>query len=316
MNIPVLDGQYVQEHLEMRDCVNVMEATLRQEASGGCKQYLRTAVPLPNGNILGLMPAWFDTYFGVKALSVYPGNGSLGLPSHQGQILLFSSQSGEPIANVDADTVTQIRTGAVSAAASKALANADSTTLAILGCGAQGLSHARAILTQFPLKKIALWDRTPAKAGRLAAALPADVSVSVCSTVQEAVADADIICTVTASKEPILKYEWVKPGAHINAVGACSPKARELDGALVAASSFYGDSIESVLHESGDYLIPLEEGLIGADHLKGTVGQVLTKAVPGRQSRDEITVFESLGMAVEDMAAAKHVYDLWRSSSK
>lgn len=296
----------------MRACIDVMEDTLRQESGGMCGQSLRTAVPLPNGNILGLMPAWLQDCFGVKALSIYHGNGELGLPSHQGQILLFSLEHGEPIAAVDADTVTQIRTAAVSAVASKALANPNAKNLAVLGCGAQGLNHVKALLTQFPLEKITLWDRTRMRAECLAAMQPADVSVRVCETVREAVADADIICTVTAAQDPILEREWVKPGAHINAVGACSPKARELSGALVAAASFYGDNLESVLHESGDYLIPLEEGLIAQSHLRGTIGQVLNRTVAGRQRRDEITVFESLGMAVEDIAAAKYLYDVWR----
>ena len=315
----LLDQDYVESHLDASSCVALMEETLRQETEKTCIQYLRTAIPLPNTNVLGLMPGWFDGYFGVKTISVYHTNLGSGYPSHQGQILLFESQHGSLLAGVDATSVTRIRTGAVSAAASKALARPDSSHLCILGCGAQGQSHLEAILPLFPIRRITLWDLYPESAERLAKTarkLAGDdpcVEVAVCSCAEDAVRGADIICTVTPSKTPVLCGRWLKPGAHVNAVGACAPDARELDSDAVAGASFFGDNISSVEHESGDYLFPLKEGRITREHLRGTLGEVLTGRIEGRRSSDEITVFEALGMAVEDIAAAQYLYRLHQS---
>ena len=312
----ILDQTYVESHLDAVSCVALMEQTLRQETEKTCIQYLRTAIPLPNTNVLGLMPGWFDGYFGVKTISVYHTNQGSGYPSHQGQVLLFESEHGSLLAGVDATSVTRIRTGAVSAVASKALARPDSSHLCILGCGAQGESHLEALLPFFPIRKITLWDMFPESAARLAqtahrlteASGLGTVEIKVCSNAREAVCDADIICTLTPSKTPVLCGQWLKPGAHVNAVGACAPDARELDSDAVAASSFFGDNISSVEHESGDYLFPLKEGRITREHLKGTLGEVLTGRIEGRRSNDEITIFEALGMAVEDIAAAQYLY--------
>lgn len=315
MSFLVLDQEFVNAHLSPEACVPLMEDVLKKECEGSCIQYLRTAIPLPNTNVLGLMPGWFDTFFGVKVISVYHDNARKGYPSHQGQILLFKEEFGEVIASVDAMSVTKNRTGAVSAVASKALANPDSHVLAVLGCGAQGDSHIRAIMTQFALTDLYVWDMYEEAAKRMADRYKDVLHVHVCSDVKEAVKDADIICTVTPSKAPILSAKWVKPGAHINAVGACAPGARELDSAIVAKARFFCDNVESVLHESGDFLFPQREGLIGREHILGTVGQVLCGNISGRERREDITVFEALGMAVEDIAAAKYLYDVWRENN-
>ena len=307
-----LDASYVEKHLTAAGCTGLMEDTLRREAEGSCVQYLRTAIELPNTNVLGLMPGWFDGYFGVKTISVYHTNRGSGYPSHQGQILLFESEHGSLLAGIDATSVTKIRTGAVSAAASRVLARPDSTCLCIMGCGAQGESHLDALLPLFPIDTVTLWDAYPEAAESLAAKLRGSRSglrVQVCTDAEEAVRNADIICTLTPSKEPILFGSWLKKGAHVNAVGACAPSARELDSDAVAAASFFGDNVESVRHESGDYLFPLREGRIDESHLKGTIGEILCGRIGGRGTEEEITVFEALGMAVEDIAAAKMLYD-------
>lgn len=307
MEFPIFSGADVRRVLDTSGCIALMTQTLKDEAAGKCVQYLRTAVDLPNGNVLGLMPGWFGDCFGVKAISVYHTNGGTGYPSHQGQIQLFGAQYGNLLAMADASAVTQIRTGAVSAAASLALANPDSKILAVLGCGAQGESHVEALRAVFELAEVRLWDPNTAAAEALAGRTPGTAAAF--ATAREAVEGADIICTVTPSRTPVLQRAWVKPGAHINAVGACAPTARELPSDLVAAARFFCDNVDSVLHESGDYRFPAEEGLIGPSHICGTVGQVLLGAVPGRQTRDEITIFEALGMAVEDIACAKYLYD-------
>ncbi|MBO5998971.1 MAG: ornithine cyclodeaminase family protein [Lachnospiraceae bacterium] len=309
----ILDSAYVEENLKSTNCVELMEKTLRELAEGSCVQYLRTAINLPNTNVLGLMPGWFDGYFGVKTISVYHTNRGSGYPSHQGQVLLFESEHGSLLADVDATSVTKIRTGAVSAVATRLLARPDSSRLCILGCGAQGESHIDAIVPYFDIKTVALWDAFPEAAGTLAAKICEGVckgiDIRICEAAEEAVRESDIICTVTPSVEPILSGSWLKPGAHINAVGACAPTARELDSEAVAKAAFFGDSIESVVHESGDYLFPLKEGLITKEHLRGTIGDILLGRIPGRESDDQITVFEALGLAVEDIAAAKYLYD-------
>lgn len=309
MEFRIIGKDEVEKKLQPGLCVELMERTLRMQAQGQCVQYLRTAIPLPNTNVLGLMPAWFGDYFGVKVLSVYHTNGGSAYPSHQGQILLFGAQHGELLAGIDADSITRIRTGAVSAAVSRALARSDSDHLALLGCGAQSISHLKAMQETFCLKTVSVWDRNPAACEKLREFLKPGVEFRICTEVRSAVEDADIICTLTFSAEPILEAEWVKPGAHINAVGACAPDQRELGSSLVAMSSFFCDNVSSVLHESGDYLFPMREGLISESHIRGTAGEVLAYMIPGRTKRDEITVFEALGMAVEDVAAAKYVLD-------
>ena len=310
--IVLLDKMFVEENLDMEGCISLMEDVLRQTEEGSCTQYLRTAIELPNKNILGIMPAYFDEgYFGAKILSVYPLNSRDGYPSHQGQIILFEKDHGQVQAIVDAMSVTKIRTGAVSAAASSCLANPDSGCLALLGSGEQAESHLAAMKCRFPLEEVTVWDLYPERAKAFAErnSRRFGLPVRACETVREAVERADIICTLTPSAEPILSYEWLKPGVHINAVGACSAKARELDSETVLRARFFGDNRESVMHESGDFLIPLGEGRFGEEHFLGTVGQVMNGTIPGRTSREEITVFEALGMAVEDIAAARYLRD-------
>ena len=307
----VLDRDYVVNHLPCRDCVALMEDVLRREAAGEITQYLRTAIRLPNDAILGLMPGYdAGGYFGVKVLSVYHHNALDGYPSHQGQILLFEKDHGAVLAAIDAMSVTQIRTGAVSAAASRALARPDSAHLCVLGCGAQGQSHLQAMAASFDLKRFTCWDVRPESARVLAEMGRAlGIASEACPDARTAVTGADIVCTVTPSKTPILEYGWLKPGAHVNAVGACAPADRELDSETVARARFFGDNYDSVMHESGDFLIPLAEGRFEKSHFLGTVGDVLLGKLPGRTSDDQLTVFEALGMAVEDLACAVRLYE-------
>jgi ornithine cyclodeaminase len=314
----ILDKEYVEAHLEMRPLVCLMEETLRQAESGACTQYIRTAIDLPNKNILGMMPAYFeDGYFGAKILSVYPFNSKEGYPSHQGAILLFEGKHGRMCAVVDAMSVTKLRTGAVSAVASRHLANPDSSCLALLGCGEQAVSHLSAMLTQFELERVHVWDLYPQKARSFAdkQSDKYNIYIRAFKSVKEAVGDADIVCTLTPSQTAILEYEWLKEGVHINAVGACRPDARELAGEVVARARFFGDNEASVMQESGDFLIPLGEGRIGMSHFLGTVGQVMAGLARGRIAREDITVFESLGMAVEDIAVANYLCKVARESA-
>lgn len=306
----VLDAAFVEEHLDMQVCVDLMTETLKNVETGEDVQYLRNAIKMPNENILGLMPGYSSSgYFGTKVLSVYLQNSQEGYPSHQGQILIFEKEHGQLQGIVDATSVTKLRTGAVSAAASKVLANPDSSKLALLGAGEQGESHLQALLTQFALTEVTVWDRDFERAQRFADRESAkqQVAITACQTSQKAVQDADIICTLTPAKAPIIEAAWLKPGVHINAVGACTADTRELATDIVQHARFFGDNEESVMHEAGDFLIPLHEGAITKEHYLGTVGQVIQGAVSGRLAKDDMTVFEALGMAVEDLAVANYL---------
>ena len=307
----IFDKDYVEAHLDSQTCVELMRKALCEESSGESVQYVRTAINLPNTNVLGIMPGYYHRgYFGAKIISVYHTNGGTGYPSHQGEIILFSAEHGEVLAIVDAMSVTKIRTGAVSAAVTKALARPQSSVLAILGCGAQGHSHLAAISGTMNLTQVRCWDPYEASARNLAnAAASNGIDAVVCATAEEAVRDADIVCTVTPSRTPILRSEWVKNGAHINAVGACAPDARELDSELMKRGRVFCDSVESVFKESGDLLIPMNEGLYGREHLAGTVGEVLLGKAQGRTSDSDVTIFDALGMAVEDIACAIYLYE-------
>ena len=306
----IYTAQQVREKLTMPRCIDAMkEALLRLEA-GKSQMYLRSVAPLPNGAILGMMPCWLDEQvFGIKVISVYHQNLGTGFPSHQGQILLFDSLHGTPFAVVDAASVTEIRTGAVSAVATDLLARKDAATLALFGAGAQARSHLLAISLVRSLTKVQVYDPSPAYAQRFADEMGpiCGIPIEVCDSGRAAAHGADIICTLTPSHTPVLERGWIKPGAHINAVGACAAADRELPSDLVAASRFYCDRIESVLAEAGDLLYPLKEGVLSQEHILGELGGLLAGTVPGRRSDADITVFEALGLAVEDVMAARIV---------
>lgn len=307
-----MDKRQVLRRLSMAGCIGLMRTVLQDDAEGKSRQYLRTVTPLPGNNLLGFVPAYLGTgdYFGAKVITVFPGNHQAGLPSHQGSVLLFDAEHGALRFMADGDAITQIRTGAVSAVATDLLARPDAKRLALLGAGAQGRSHLEAMALVRRLTEVTVWDVRPENARRFAAEMAekAGCPIRACSCAEEAVRDADIICTLTPSPTPVLESSWVKPGAHINAVGACSATARELSSDLVARCLLYGDSIESVEKESGDYLIPLSEGVIQKGHLRGTIGQLLCGETTGRTSAQDVTLFDALGLAIEDVACAKYLY--------
>ena len=307
-----MDKRQVLRRLSMAGCIGLMRTVLQDDAEGKSRQYLRTVTPLPGNNLLGFMPAYLGTgdYFGAKVITVFPGNHQAGLPSHQGSVLLFDAEHGALRFMADGDAITQIRTGAVSAVATDLLARPDAKRLALLGAGAQGRSHLEAMALVRRLTEVTVWDVRPENARRFAAEMAekAGCPIRACSCAEEAVRDADIICTLTPSPTPVLESSWVKPGAHINAVGACSATARELSSDLVARCLLYGDSIESVEKESGDYLIPLSEGVIQKGHLRGTIGHLLCGEITGRTSAQDVTLFDALGLAIEDVACAKYLY--------
>ncbi len=302
----------VYSKLTPRACIKIMQETLSALEKGEAEQYLRTITPLPEGGLMGYMPAALPGCFGAKLITVFHSNAGTAYPSHQGSVLLFDSANGSLIGMADGGAITEIRTGAVSAVATDILANQSAHALALLGAGVQAKSHLLAIKEVRKLTEVTVWDMREENAQQFAVemAKQTGLSIKVCATAQEAVQNADIICTVTASKTPILEKEWVKQGVHINAVGACAKSERELSSALVAAGEVYCDSIESVFAEGGDFLIPRDEGLFDDTHLRGTIGGLLVGKSQGRITDDEITIFEALGLAVEDVACANYLCNL------
>jgi ornithine cyclodeaminase len=224
--------------------------------------------------------------------------------------MLFDTAHGTPIAILDASSITAIRTAAVSGVATRALAREDAGDLAILGCGVQAATHLAAMRAVRSVHRIRVWSRNRAHAQRFADGYSSEgsIQVEVMPSARAAVDGADLICTATAAREPILEGAWLAPGAHINAVGACFATARELDTAAVACARLIVDRRESTLAESGDFLIAKAEGAFGDDHIAGELGDILLGPLVGRERDDQITLFDSLGIAVEDLAAAHYIY--------
>jgi ornithine cyclodeaminase/alanine dehydrogenase-like protein (mu-crystallin family) len=321
MRLLVLGAGDVRRLLPYGECADAMRDALAALARGEVHQPLRTIIRPPgSAGMLALMPAYLaaagdgaaggGAAFGLKAICIFPGNPAAGLDSHQGVVLVSSAQTGEPLALLNASAVTEIRTAAVSAVATELLARSDAAELAIIGTGVQARSHLLAIAAVRPLDGVRVAGRDPAKARRFAEDMRGrtTVPVTACASVADAVAGAGIIVTATSSSEPVLRRDWLAPGAHINAVGACVPQARELDAETMAAAALFTDSRESAASEAGDFVLAQAEGAVGPDHVRAEIGELLTGTAPGRAADTEITVFESLGLAVEDLAAAALAY--------
>jgi ornithine cyclodeaminase len=297
----------------MEDCVLAMRNAMITLAKGDVVLPLRQAVRLPNKKgILGLMPAYFggsSPVVGIKVVTVFPGNHGTKFDSHQGAIQLFEPENGQLQAIIDAGSITAIRTAAVSAVATDLLAKKDSRTLAIFGSGTQARMHLEAMpVVRSSIDEVRVWSRNHDHALKFAKNTSSKLGVKAFENGEEAAKGADIICTTTAATSPILKGDWISRGAHVNAVGASVPPFRELDSNAVVKSSFFVDRRESAIQEADDFKIPKGEGLIDDSHIKGEIGEILIGNKKGRTSDDEITIFESLGLAIEDLAAAQQVY--------
>jgi ornithine cyclodeaminase/alanine dehydrogenase-like protein (mu-crystallin family) len=283
-------------------------------------QPLRMVVKPPGAaGMMALMPAYQGgerPAIGLKAVGIFPGNAAHGRDPHQGAVLLFDGATGQPQAVADASAITQLRTAAVSAVATDLLANPDAGDLALIGAGGQARSHLVAMATVRRLRRVRVTSRDPEHGRRFAAELAGQspVPIEVLPTVAEAVAGADLVVTATDSHTPVLRRRWLADGVHVNAVGASLPTAREVDSATMAAARVYVDRRESTLAESGDYLLAVRDGAIGPGHLLGELGELLAGAVAGRTSTVDITLFKSLGLAVEDLATVAHLYDRARQT--
>jgi ornithine cyclodeaminase len=305
-----VSAEEVARLLPYAECIPLMREAMIALSGGRTRQVLRSILDLPEGRAFGVMPGAMldDGIFGAKLVSVYPDNFAKGGPSHQGVVAMFDSATGAPSAILDAGEITAIRTAAASAAATDALARADARLLAILGYGEQAWRHVEAIRVVRDLEQVTIWGRSLERAQAFAARVRDIGLEAVAMTdVGGAVADADIICTVTAAAEPILESRWVADGAHINAVGSSRAGPAEIDNDLVARARFFADHREGVLSQGGEFLRAKAAGLIGDDHLLGEIGEVMGGRVAGRRSDSDITVYKSLGSIVQDLAAARHI---------
>lgn len=307
----IVEEKEVREILTPEKCTQAMKQAFMDLENGKCDMPQRLICRMPNTAAFGFMPAYVGAYFGAKVITAYAPNMGTQYPSHIGYCILFESEHCTVAGLIEAGSITEIRTGCASAVATELLARKDAHRLAFIGAGAQARSHLAAIRLIREITEVTVYDRSEAASTRFAEEMTAlyGIPVKVCQSAADAVAEADIICTVCPAKEAYLTREMVKPGVHINAVGTFSPVTREVASDLVAAARLYSDYTPACRKESGEYLIPLQEGLIGEDHIVGSVGELLLGKVPGRQSNEDITIFDALGLAVEDVASAKLVYE-------
>ncbi len=328
MRVLILSHRDVLAALTPEACAETMAAVLADHARGKTYMPLRSVMTPPNAaGFMGLMPGWRGPQhgnaaaFGLKAVCIMPGNPARGLDAHQGLVTLFDGESGQPTAILDAAAITEIRTAAVTAVATSVLARQDARILAILGAGTQARAHLRALMHVREFEQVRIYAPTEAHARALveqaggaraergdarAERGDARAELSVASSAEEALRDADVVVTATSSREPVLRRDWLKPGAHVNAVGASSSRAREIDTATMAASALFCDSRESVRNEAGEFQLAVREGLIsGEEHIRAELGEVLAEIAQGRRDVGELTLFRSLGLAIEDLAAAE-----------
>jgi len=308
----ILTQPQIRSLLSMRVCMDLVADALAALARGEAHNPLRWAIKHNDGrSLLGMMPGVSSAppALGLKVVAVFPGNHGTPHDAHQGIVVLFDVESGVPRAILDASEITAIRTAAASGVATRVLAREDAGDLAILGSGVQARVHLEAMMAARTLRRVRVFS--PSRASREAFAeresMRHGIYIEPAETAAAAVEGADIVCTATSSRVPVLEGRWLLAGAHVNAVGACTKSARELDTEAVRRARLFVDRRESALNESGDFLIARGEGAIGDDHILGELGDVLTGKCAGRRSREDITLFESLGIAVEDLAAAHYL---------
>jgi ornithine cyclodeaminase/alanine dehydrogenase-like protein (mu-crystallin family) len=316
----ILSQADVERLLPMDACIDVMASALASLARGDAVLPLRTVILVPDTtDAFATMPGYLklrqsgdesEVVIGAKVITVFPGNHGTAFDSHQGAVLLFDPENGSLAAVLDATPVTMIRTAAVSAVATRLLARETASSLTIIGAGVQAHAHLEAMCAVRPIRTLRVWSRSAENAQRLveAARDRFQLDASIATSGPDAVRDAEIVCTTTSAREPVLFGEWLSPGTHINAIGASQASAREVDSQTVVRSRLYVDRRESALKEPGDLLVPLHDGDIGPEHIIGEIGELLIGSVVGRRDANELTLFKSLGLAIEDLAASAYVY--------
>jgi ornithine cyclodeaminase len=306
MTLRFINAAEVRQLLPMPRCIDVMADAMKAASAGAVSVPARICMPLEEqSGYLFVMPGSVSDppFYGTKVISQHPGNPARELPAIQGFVALFDHETGTPAAIVDGAEITALRTAAASGLATRHLARTDARTHGIIGTGVQALTHIEAIASVAAIDEVLIWGRDSDKAQRLAA----ELNIRACSDPQE-VAGCDIVSTVTGSDQPVIRGDWVQPGAHINLVGAHTPDTREADSDLMAKGSVFVDLMESAMNESGDILIPISEGRFESTHVRGEIGLVVAEELDGRQSSEEVTVYVSLGIMAQDLYAAHAVY--------
>lgn len=312
MDIRMIPGAELRRILTYPACIDVVRKAMIETSRRNVSMPLRHGMPLPGGRgMLGMMYGWLGNPegFGIKLASLFPGNPAAGYSSHLGLVVLYEAAHGRPVAIMDAGIVTAIRTAAASAVATDALARREASTLAILGTGEQAESHLHAIPVVRKVKRIVIWGRNPEHVQKFIARHAADAAapLDAADSVAAAVADADIVCAVTASHTPILFGRDVKPGTHVNLVGSSFPDRAEADTELVVKSRYFIDYRESTLAQAGEFLKAKAEGAVNDGHIVAEIGSVLAGNANGRGTPEEITIYKSLGIIAQDLAAASYV---------
>lgn len=295
----------VRAALALPELIGAMERALAAFSARQVDQPVRTAIEVRDRTFFASMPAYDGArgILGAKLVTVFPENAARGLHTHLAAISLFDAQTGELAAVMDGRYITELRTAAASAVSVKYFARADASTLAILGSGVQARSHLEALPLAREFREIRAWSPTPAHLREFAQG-----PVKAARSAEEAVRGADVVLVATSAVTPAIASEWVSDGAHAIAIGACRPSQREIDPALVERAALFTDSRAAILKESGDVIQSMREGRFGEDHVRAELGEVINGSKPGRRSTEEVTLFKSLGLAIEDLAAADLVY--------
>jgi ornithine cyclodeaminase/alanine dehydrogenase-like protein (mu-crystallin family) len=311
----ILTSSDIKLLLPMHECIDVMGNALADLTRGEFLQPLRMVVRPPEARgVMAMMPAYRrgpQSTYGLKAICFFYENSLFNKDAHQGCVLLSSGETGELLAIMNATAITAIRTAAVSALAARLLSREDAHDLAIVGSGGQARMHLRAFSAVRQIKRARVVSLNPDHPKRLADEMRDELPFPVepMTNVEEALKDADLIVTATSAREPVTRRGWVSDGAHVTAIGTYSANSREIDSATMATARIFVDRRESALNEAGDFILPLKEGLITEDSIVGEIGEVLLGQVPGRTSNDEITLFKSLGLAIEDLACAEYLFE-------
>lgn len=315
--LQIINGPALDELVPLADAIVFVEKAMRALSDGKVAAPERTIMAVNTATRLGLMPGAMPELgrFGLKAVSLYTEAPRHGLSSHQGMMLLFDDTTGQALAVLDCHTLTRLRTAAASAVATRALARPESKSLAIIGTGDLAVPHIEAISLVRRIERITIWGRSPDKAQAVAQQVSGP-AVTVARTIEEAVAEADIVCTLTASTTPILEGRWLKSGQHLNLVGASIRAAREADDDVVARGWFIADARAHALSQAGELRHAIEQGRVGEDHLKGEIGEVLAGRVPRRAAPDQITIYKSLGHVAQDIAVAEAALGRTENSDK
>lgn len=310
----ILSTEDILTLLPMGEAIEVVSDAMVEVAQGKTTLPLRSIIPVGDGNFMGMMPGVMQkpACYGIKLVSLFPNNPQYGFSSHQGAMVIFEAKHGAAVAMMNSDLLTAIRTSAASGVATRALARADSTKLTVIGTGEQAQHHLDAMIEVRPISEVIIAGRSLESADKLAEKSRQkypQINFKTTTDIKSAVSEADIICTVTAADEPLLFGEWVKLGTHINVVGSSIPSKREIDTELVLRSKLFVDYRISTLAQAGEVILAIEENKISTEHILAEIGEVIEGTALGRQSDEEITVYRSLGVAAQDLAAAYYVVE-------